>query len=293
MKRRGRYYLGRVVKTNIKQNDLMDAIANAPIITVGKFDWAITDILDNRNESLPYIFGKLSKYAKDGQAKVIDEINRSQINAEVPNLLEASSPFIYLPEYSGIAFLHVWNGIHEDTFPRRFKSIIEAAFDNFMISCDVEPISDYRGFTSRLKRLSSFTEISATVYPPNPLFGRLWKSLNNYISERNASEIAVKEQTSISGGLHSQVIELMDKIIESPNYEPDEIPAIGDAAILMAADGYGRGKVVGVEDGSLVEIKTKDNQKNFLYEKDPDPDLLAETGDREFRMISKERDMRH
>ena len=174
--RRGRYYLGRVVKINLDQATLMDAISNAPTTSIGKFDWTITDVVDNRNSEFPYIFGKLSKYAKEGHAKVIDEINRSQIEADVPNLLEASSSFVYLPECSGIAFLHVWNGIQEDVFPRRFKSVIEAAFDGFMVACDVEPISDYRAFTSRLKKLNHFTEFSATVCPPNPLFGRLWRS---------------------------------------------------------------------------------------------------------------------
>lgn len=291
--RRGRYYLGRVVKINLDQESLMNAITNAPIITIGKFDWTITDISDNREGEFPYIFGKLSKYAKDGHATVIDEISRSQIDADVPNLLEASSSFVYLPDCSGIAFLHVWNGIQEDVFPRRFKSVVEAAFDGFMVACDVEPISDYRAFTSRLKKLSHFTEFSATVYPPNPLFGRLWGSLNEYIDSRNASEVTVKEHTSKSKGLKSKIIELMDKIMDSPDYEPDEPPAIGDAAILMAADGYGRGKVIGIEAGDEVVIKTSDTQKSFLHEKEPEPSELAVKAKSQFDKVSKERDMKH
>jgi hypothetical protein len=291
--RRGRYYIGRVVKINLDQQGLMDAIINAPIITIGKFDWTITDISDNRDEDFPYIFGKLSKYAKDGHAKVIDEINRSQIDADVPNLLEASSSFVYLPEYSGIAFLHVWNGIQEDVFPRRFKSVIEAAFDGFLVACDVEPVSDYRAFTSRLKKLSHFTEFSATVYPPNPLFGRLWGGLNDYIASRNASEITVKEQTSKPKGLKSKIVELMDRIMESADYEPEETPAIGDAAILMAADGYGRGKVIGFEKGDEVVIKTSDTQKSFLHHKEPSPEELAIKAKSQFDKVSTERDMHH
>jgi hypothetical protein len=291
--RRGRYYLGRVVKINLDQESLMNAIAKAPTITIGKFDWTITDIEDKRNDEFPYVFGKLSKYAKDGHAKVIDEISRSQINTDVPNLLEASSPFVYLPDCSGIAFLHVWNGIQEDVFPRRFKSVIEAAFDGFMIACDVEPITDYRAFTSRLKKLSHFTEFSATVYPPNPLFGRLWGSLNDYIATRNASEISVKEHTSKPGGLKSRIIELMDRILESPNYEPDKAPAIGDAAILMAADGYGRGKVVGIEGGDEVVIKTSDTQKSFLHMQEPESKVLAAKARSQFDKVSLERDMKH
>ncbi|HCG7127295.1 TPA: hypothetical protein NJ327_000008 [Vibrio parahaemolyticus] len=291
--KRGRYYLGRVVKINLNQQELMDAMTNAPVVTIGKFDWTITDIEDCRTEELPYVFGKISKYAKDGHAKVIDEVNRSQVETDVPNLLEASSPFIYLPACSGIVFLHVWNGIQEDVFPRRFKSIIEAAFDNFFISCDIEPVSDYRAFTSRLKRLEQFTELSAKVYPPNPLFGRLWGSLNEYIGDRNASEVTVKEQSSKSGGIKSKLIELMDRIMESPNYEPNAVPAIGDAAILMAADGYGRGKVVGIEKGDEVVVKTSDTQKSFLHAKEPIPDELAIKTKVEFDKITKERDMGH
>lgn len=291
--RNGRYYIGRVIKINLDQIRLMDAIVNAPIVSIGKFDWTITDVEDNRFEEFPYIFGKMSKYAKDGHAKVIDELKRSQVDADVPNLLEASSSFIYLPECSGVAFLHVWNGIQEDVFPRRFKSIIEAAFDNFFVACDIEPISDYRAFTSRLKKLSQFTELTATVSPPNPLFGRLWGSLNDYIESRNASEVTVREQTSRAEGLNSEVVELMDKILESSEYEPEEIPAISDAAILMAADGYGRGKVSGIENGQEVVIKTGDAQKSFLHSKDPVPKELALKAKVQFDKVSKERDMKH
>lgn len=271
----------------------MDAIVNAPTVSIGKFDWTITDIVDYRNEPLPYIFGKLSKYAKDGHVKVIDEVNRSQVKADTPNLLEASSPFVYLPNYSGIAFQYVWNGIQEDVFPRRFKTIIEAAYDNFFVNCDIDSVSDYRAFTSRLKKLERFIEFSASVYPPNPLFGRLWGSLNDYIVSRNASEITIKEQTSKPKGLISNIIELMERIIEQPLFQPDKIPDIGDAAILMAADGYGRGKVVGIEKGEEVIIKTSDTQKSFLHSKEPIAEELAIKADAKFAKISKERDMKH
>lgn len=291
--RRGSYYLGRVHKFNLNQNQLMDVIVNAPIIEKGAFDWTITDVVDNRDQDFPYVFGKLSKYAKDGHVKVIDETSRLQVDSEAPNLLEASSPFVYLPEFSGISFLHVWNGIQEEVFPRRFKSIIEAAFDNFFVGCDVEPISDYMKFTTKLRKLDSFTEISATVYPPNPLFGRLWGNLNEYIKERNASEVTVKEQGAKSTGLKSKVVELMSKILEDSEYEPDFIPDIGDAVILMAADGYGRGKVTGTAKGEEVIIKTSDTQKSFVFSKEPIANELAIATKSQFSKVSKERDMGH
>jgi len=291
--RRGRYYLGRVVKFNLDQNQLMDVICNAPIIEKGSFEWTITDVIDNRGSDMPYVFGKLSKYAKDGHVKVIDEVNRSQIDSEAPNLLEASSPFVYLPEFSGISFLHVWNGIQEEIFPRRFKSIIEEGFDNFFVGCDIEPVSDYRAFTTKLAKLEKLTEISARVYPPNPLFGRLWGDLNDYISKRNASEVSIKERTGKEEGLKSEVIELMNRILDNSEFEP-ELPAdISDAAILMAADGYGRGSVSGVTEGEEVVIKTSDTQKSFVHSKEPEPEELANITNNKFSEVSDERDMDH
>lgn len=291
--RRGRYFLGRIVKINLDQDMLMNALVHSPTISVGKFDWTVTDAVDNRDGVNRYVFGKLSKYAKDGHVTVIDEINRSQVDADAPNLLVASSPFVYLPEFSGIAFLHVWDGIQEDVFPRRIQAIVEAAYDGLLVSCDVEPVTDYRAFTARLRRLEKFTEISATVYPPNPLFGRLWADLNEYIAQRNASEVSVKEQTSKPGGLKSKIVELMSNIMKSPDYQPAVAPGISDAAILMAADGYGRGKVAGIEDGEEVEIKTSDNQKSFLFAKEPVPAELAAKTAILFEKINIERDMAH
>ena len=211
----------------------------------------------------------------------------------MPNKLEASSSFVYLPECSGIAFLHVWNGIQENVFPRRFKSIIEKAFGNFFVNCEIESISDYRAFKSRLKNLDKYTEFSATVHPPNPLFGRLWGGLNEYIESRNASEVTIKEQASKSDGLQSRLIELMEKIVESSDYEPGFKPDIADAAILMAADGYGRGKVVGEENGEEVVVKTSDSQKSFSHDKEPSPEDLAGAAKVQFDKVSKERDMKH
>lgn len=293
-KKRGRYYLGRVIKINILQDDLMDAIMSSPIIAKGKFYWTFTDCIDERKNDIPFVFGKLSKYAKDGHANVVDEKSRSQIKADVPNLVEASSTFIYLPEFSGIAFLHVWNGIQEDVFPRRFKSIIESVFGGILVTCDVDPLSDYTEFTQKLRNINTLTEISGTVSPPNPLFGRLWGELNEYISIRNATEVTVKESSSKISGIKSKLIELMDGILKSKDYVPDSPADIGDAVILMAADGYGRGKVSGIsKDGEEIVVKTSDTQQSFLFSQDPNPYHLAAKVRDVFATTSVERDMKH
>jgi hypothetical protein len=69
------------------------------VVEIGKFDWTITDVVDGREEPTPFVFGKLSKYAKDGAVMVVDEKAKSQVSENTHNLLEASSPFVYqLPE---------------------------------------------------------------------------------------------------------------------------------------------------------------------------------------------------
>lgn len=292
--RKGRYYVGRVVKTGqITQEVLQNTILDPPVVEIGRFGWTITDIEDQRNGSIPFIFGKLSKFSRVGQLTVVDEGTKSQRAALEPNLLEASSPFVYLPQFSGITYLHVWNGIQEEVFARRFRSIIEAPFDSFLAECAIEPIADYEAFVKRLNNIDTFTEITAKVYPPNPLFGRLWSSLHEYIKMRNATEVSIKEISPDGSGINTKIISLVQNIMINSNYQPDKAADIADAALLMAADGYGNGKVVGYDGDAEVIIRTSDNQKSFLASKDPDPIELAIKAAAIFEKISRERNMRH
>lgn len=292
--RRGRYYLGRVIKLGeLDQDKLLGAIQRSAVVSVGNYTWTITDIYESEAPDSQFIFGKLSKYSQEGHVTVIDSIKRSQVDALAPNLLIASSPFVYLPSYSGIAYLHVWNGVQEDVFRRRFKAVIEATYDNFFVDCTIEPITDYRTFVSRISRLDEFREISAKIHPPNPLFGRIWANLDRYIKRRNADEVNIRETKEGTGGICSQIVVLINSIVENPAYEPQEPVDIADAALLMAADGYGRGKVIGQEGEHAVTIRTGDNQKSFLASKEPEPDDLATEALRLFERVSRERNMQH
>lgn len=290
----GRYYMARVIKLGeLNQARLLDAIVKAPVVQLGQFEWTFTDVIDRRDAIFPYVFGNLSKYSKEGSVKIVDELAKHQIQARAQNLLEASAPFVYLPQFSGLAFLHVWNGIQEDVFPRRFKAIIEAAYDNFFVDCTIEPVADYRAFLEKLSSLDRITELSAKVHPPNPLFGRLWGSLDTYVKKRQADEVSVRETTEKPKGLSTQILVLIQNILENPKYEPNEAPDITDAAMLMAADGYGSGKAVGVDGKHKVVVRTSESQKSFLFEKEPEAEMLANAAREQFDRVSTERDMKH
>jgi hypothetical protein len=291
---RGRYYLARVIKLGeLNQQRLLSAITNAPVVPIGQFEWTVTDVFDQSKATSAYVFGNLAKYSREGTVKIVDEPAKQQLQARASNLLEASAPFVYLPEFSGLAYLHVWNGIQEEIFPRRFKSIVEAAFDNFFVDCTIEPVTDYRAFLEKLTSLDRITELSARVHPPNPLFGRLWASLDKYVKKRHANEIAVRETTSNPKGLATELVHLIQRLLENPKYEPATPPAITDAAMLMAADGYGNGKAVGDEGGHQVVVRTSESQKSFLFDKEPEPERLAAVARVQFQRISEERDMSH
>lgn len=291
---RGRYYMSRVIKLgSLNQEKLQNAIINAPVVPVGKFEWTITDVVDGRDFKYPYIYGNLVKYSKQGRVTIVDEPNKQQFEATATNLLEASSPFVYLPEFSGIAYLHVWNGIQEEVFRSRFEVIIESAYERFFVDCTVEPVSDYRAFYDRLNALDKITELSAKVHPPNPLFGRLWGSLDNYIKKRKVDEVAVRESSERNEGIATNIVNLIKSILENPKFEPEMEPELMDAAILMAADGYGSGKAVGFEGEQEVIIRTSETQKSFLFSKEPVPSDLASAAHLQFSRISEERNMGH
>lgn len=286
--------MGRVIKLGqLDQTKLMDAIAGAPVLSIGKFTWTITNVIDRRDEALPFVFGHLAKFSPEGHVKTVDKERKSEVDSIAPNLLIASAPFVYLPAFSGIAYMHVWNGIQELLFPKRFKTLIEGAYGDFFVDCSIEPIADYRQFTSKIRALDRITEISAKVNPPNPLFGRLWGSLKKYIEKRNASEVRVQESREDGSGLNTKIVEYIERILGDTSYAPDEEPDISDAALLMAADGYGRGRVTGLTGNDEVVIRTSDTQKSFMAPIEPEPSDLAIKANNHFSKISKERDMGH
>ena len=68
---------------------------------------------------------------------------------------------------------------------------------------------------------------------------------------------------------------------------------IGDAAILMAADGYGSGYVKGKKGGDFITIRTSETIKNFTFLKDVKPEKLFEKAYNLFKKIKNDRHMKH
>ena len=300
MRANARYYLGRVVKIGkLTEELLIDSILHPAVISKNKYRYTFTNIkVFGSQGSINGIFARLSKYKPEASVKVVRPEEHEIDDENVENLTEASSPFVYLPEFSGIAYQHVWNHLQREQFPRLFADLVVSKHQGFFLACEVDPVTDMRTFVTRLARLELITSLRASVRPPNPLFGPCWKSLRDYIKKRQLDEVIVREDSQ--KGINTSVTEIAQQIIAEPS-SVDDISAlmeplmggIGDAALLMAADGYGRAKVEGQEARRTIVIRTSDNQKSFPFKKEPDPEELLHTAYDEFKRISDERYLEH
>ena len=86
----------------------MDAICNPAIIKVRNHKWTITNIIDGRGDEKigPFIYGNLTKYI-DESVSIVNE-NQHELNQLlISDRAKASSPFVYIPEFSEIGRAHV------------------------------------------------------------------------------------------------------------------------------------------------------------------------------------------
>lgn len=297
--KRGTYYLGRLIKRGLlKSEQVIDAIQHPQTTALGKFSWTFTEYRSNlTKDKKGYVFAKLSKYKPHGKVRVVDTKHHAELEREEPDLLEASSPFVYLPSYSGIAYLHVWNEIQQETFVQKFMELITRKYDKFFVDCHIEAISDMRAFAKRIQSLDSISELSAKVVPPNPLFGRFWGPLKEYLKDRHAIEVRIQEKALDGEELNTDLPKIIGAIAAREDGRTDRLPElkteIGDQAILMAADGYGRGKVVGRRDSQEQIIRTSETIKSFQFDKEPDPAELYNQALEVFRKLGEDHEMRH
>jgi len=297
MPQQGIYYLARLSKMgNLTSEMVMRALLNPiPVLLYGNA-WSFVDTKEYVTAGFEYISGRLVKYRPDAEVTVIDPTRRTEMKQQEPNLRLAYSPFVYIPKYSGVAFLRVSNQIEEWHFTNRFTKIIEGTYDSFFVECDLNLVADLKTFAVKLQALSGIYRISAKVVPPNPCFGPLWKPLRDYIKRRRSGQMIVREDARSQEPLNSDLPKIVEKVANQKEDEPyvpkDELP-IGDAAILMAADGYGTGQIEGQQEGAFVIIRTSETNRNFTFDKDPVPEELFAIAVEMFERIRKERHMEH
>lgn len=300
MAAQSRYYMARVIKLGeLTAEKLIHAIQQPISVQVRGVRYTFTDFRRFGPVDCPTgIYAKLAKYKPDGAVEVVRPDAHIVGKEGVENLIEAASPFVYLPEFGGLAYKHVWNVLPREQFERAFCELVETSEKKFFVKCELDPITDLRTFVARIAKMERVTVIQATVKPPNPLFSPCWKSLNDYVKKRRLSEVQIKEESDSGIATNVQQIamaiatesatasglkEMMEPLLEG----------VGDAALLMAADGYGHAKVVGIEGAKSVVVRTGENQKSFLFAREPVPEELLQTAHAQFLAINEERYLDH
>lgn len=295
--RRGRYYVSRVHKSGRVTDESIISALKQPSETFSRLHgWTFIDVQEGQFEDgIPYIFGLLAKYDPAGVVPVLNRKEHSQEEHVTADLIIAASPFVFIPAYAGVAHLHVWNDIEAEMFRQQFGKIIEAAYESFFASCTLEVIVDLRTFATRLRDLDVVQEISAKVHPPNPAFGRAWGSLKVYMANRNSSEVAITETANAESGINSQLLPIVEGLAGVPAISDEVLDhtPIADAAVLMAADGYGSATVKGLHNETEVSVTTGKSQIGFLFAKKPLPDALAKRARQTLEKVFNERRMEH
>jgi hypothetical protein len=293
-----RYYLGRVLKRgDLSSENIALAMRESVTIEYRGTLYSFVDYQEFGSRDDRGYYAKLAKYKQRGAVEVVREEQHASAEAPVRNLIDAASPFVYLPAFSGIAYRHIWNAFPKNRFEKVFRQIVESKFDKFFVGCDIEPVTDLRTFVMRLSKLDHITELDAKVLPPNPLFGPCWKSLGEYVKKRKLEEVQIKEEAQ--AGIETRLKEIATAVLaDHPSGEMVALMeplmgGIGDAALLMAADGYGRAKVRGKEQDRDIVIRTSENQKSFMFEPESDPEGLVEEARSAFSRVSEEQGLKH
>lgn len=282
---KGTYFLGRVAKVGvISAESLIEAIVNSEKVKSREYEWMITDANHCKGD-FEYVYGNLSKYDPDGQASVVDERQKKTREDYVPNLAIASAPFVYIPEFSGIAYLRVWNKIDPAAFKAQFSAVISAYHQNMFAELHINDIDESHEFEKKVKRFTAISKIKCSINQPNPLYGDIWKHLKEHLIKRNSAELKIEETEKNSEGIKTNLTSF-DQI------QNQEI-SISDAAICMALDGYGKGAITGICDGKTDTLMTGRTVVEFKHEKIPNPDELALEAYHLLKKVSDERGLKH
>lgn len=296
-KREAIFYIGRINKIGFSQDDFLNILFDTKPYNDGNSVWNIVNLTKNESNGVVYFFGKLNKAKPDAIVKVMSEDYKREIEKEEPDLVMASSEFVYIPDHSGIAFHSIPNYIEPKKFKSIFCKIIENSLDNFFVDCQINLIDDLDSFFKKLNTFDSINKMKAVVNPPNPLFGKFWESLKNYLNNRKADELFVQESNKKSS-LNTKIKELIEILLrgdknEIEKYLKDNEISILDLAILMSLDGYGNGRIDGRSNGQYAFIKTHEKIMHFGLARDFTDSEIFEKAITIFRRITDERHMEH
>lgn len=297
MTRSARFHLSRISKGGTLDADkVVAALSRAISIESRRFAWTVVDVGQDtttyRSVSHRYISGKLVKYDPDALVEVVDEASRkTRLQAE-PNMQQAASLFVYFPDESLFAHHHVWNEIRPKDFRMQIADIVRGYYNHFFVECELQAVTDLTRFLTKLSQMEEVTELKARVTPPNPLFGLYWEDLKTYLDQRRLRQMAIREVAKAGTTLPTFAPEIARRMEAGRAGKVKSAP-IGDAAILMAADGYGVAEITGRRGTDIVVVKTSENAIQLKLDANVTPSELAAVVIREIARMKATRRQKH
>lgn len=295
MPQKATYFISRLIKVGeLSLDEIINALMN-PIPAKARISsFTITDFSEQFYRGEKYYFGRLTKFRTEGLVKVIDHSTNKAIDHVEPDLIIASSQFLFIPEYTCFVYQRIWNHIDSGTFSKWIREIILSSKERFFVDCKLEPLTDIKNFLEKVRRISIITQIKATVNPPNPLFGHLWKSLEKYLKKRHVDELKISEKAK-KLTIDSNLIPLLQSIedgVDLSTIDPNNVE-IGDAAVLMSIDGYGSASIEGKIDQKFISIRTNQKSVQFHFPLDENIDDLYVEAKKILDNIKNQRYMSH
>jgi hypothetical protein len=297
MARSARFFLSRITKGGTLDVDkVLEALRKSVSIESRQFAWTVVDVAEDtstyRGTTYRYLSGKLVKYDPDAMVEVVDEASRKVRLQSEPNMQRAGSLFVYLPDEAVFGHRHLWNEIRARDFRNQLAELIVRYYQNFFVECELLPVADLTRFLTKLAQLEEVTELKARVTPPNPLFGVFWQDLKEYLEKRRLRKLTIGEASKQGVSLPTTAPEIARRI-EADSVGNASPAPIGDAAILMAADGYGTAEVTGRRGTETVVVKTTENAIQLKLEADVSPSELAAAVIREVVRLRSTRKLKH
>jgi hypothetical protein len=291
------FYVGRVIKTGFDNNEFIETLANSKPFYYNEIVWSIIEVEQLTIDNSVFIKGELSKAKPDAKVTVLNTELSKKEEKEEPRLVQGISEFVYIPEYSGIAFRSIPNQIEPKTFIKIFAKIIENSLGNFFVECEIKMLDDLKSFYDRLSMMDHIETIKARVKPPNPLFGKLWESLKKYLLERKLDELQLKEIAK-KKGINTKIKELIRLILDGDEIKIEEYISknqisVTDLALLMSLDGYGDGRLDGKQGQKYFFIKTHEKIVHFSLPTEHDFSSIYNEAVFVLKEISDERYMEH
>ncbi len=264
MARSTSYFLSRVNKGGILTTEgIRQAILQAEEIEYRESAWTIIEAeagtVSHARRRTSYIVATIVKYDPFATVEVVDARQRKVLLQREPNLQRAACRFVYFPSFEIMGHQRIWNQISPSGFRNRMRDLVTAFHNDFFVECNLKAIADHQLFIKRLAGLEKVNGIKTSVRPPNPLFSPFWKSLKDYLRKRKLKLLKLDEVAKGGQEIETSLLEIL-KRIESNNLSDEKPPDIGDAAVLMAADGYGTASISGQRKNQRVVIRTSQNE---------------------------------